>query len=477
MNAAIYARVSTAGQAEHGYSLATQIEACKRKAHEIGIENTVNYIDDGYSGAYMERPALDKLRDALAVGAHDTVIVYDTDRLARNVMSLLILTEEIEQHAQLIYVNSEYSNNPESKLFYQIKGSIAEYERIKIQDRTLRGKRGKLQKGLPIQDAHIFGYSFVDGQYVINDTQAETVRLIFDLYANTTHSIPTITKLLNERGYVSQKGKQWLQDGVHRILRREHYTGSYYSNKTITKKTGQGTILRKQRDKSEWIKMSIPAIIDKKTFDAVQDKLTRNRVLKVRQTKDDYLLQGILFCGNCGKKIVLHHANGGHGHYYDWYRCVSARRSASCGARLMQPGITDQLVWEAIKQICANEETLKQYINQDVKDDTPQITKKLQKIAEKRDTILAWYDNGLITEQKATEKLKTLKNEEQNLKNSLKNAKKPVDYGKIVEQIKKGDVSAEERRNVLLKVVDKITIQRTDTGRKAHELKLHIFFK
>ena len=123
MNAAIYARVSTAGQAEHGYSLATQIEACKRKANEIGIENTVNYIDDGYSGAYMERPALDKLRDALAVGAHDTVIVYDTDRLARNVMSLLILTEEIEQHAQLIYVNSEYSNNPESKLFYQIKGN------------------------------------------------------------------------------------------------------------------------------------------------------------------------------------------------------------------------------------------------------------------------------------------------------------------------------------------------------------------
>jgi bifunctional N-acetylglucosamine-1-phosphate-uridyltransferase/glucosamine-1-phosphate-acetyltransferase GlmU-like protein len=143
----------------------------------------------------------------------------------------------------------------------------------------------------------------------------------------------------------------------------------------------------------------------------------------------------------------------------------------------MQPEITDQLVWEAVKQICANEETLKQYINQDVKDDTPEITKKLQKIAKKRDTILAWYDNGLITEQKATEKLKTLKNEEQNLKNSLKNAKKPVDYGKIVEQIKKGDVSAEERRNVLLKVVDKITIQRTDTGRKAHELKFHIFFK
>lgn len=476
MNAAIYARVSTAGQAEHGYSLATQIEACKRKAHEIGIENTVNYIDDGYSGAYMERPALDKLRDALAVGAHDTVIVYDTDRLARNVMSLLILTEEIEQHAQLIYVNSEYSNNPESKLFYQIKGSIAEYERIKIQDRTLRGKRGKLQKGLPIQDAHIFGYTFVDGQYVINDTQAEVVRLIFDLYANTTHSIPTITKLLNERGYVSQKGKQWLQDGVHRILRREHYTGSYYSNKTITKKTGQGTILRKQRDKSEWIKMSIPAIIDKKTFDAVQDKLTRNRVLKVRQTKDDYLLQGILFCGHCGKKIVLHHWKCGK-YEYDMYKCVTAVRNHSCGSRYMRAETTDNIVWSAIKEICYDENTLKDYIKQDTDDNTPEIAKKLQKISEKRDTILSWFDNGLISEKKATEKLSTLKKQEENLKSQLTSQKNVINAAEIVKQIKKSTDQPCDRRNVLLKIVKRIEIERIGTERKTHQLRFHIFFR
>ena len=475
MNAAIYARVSTTQQAEHGYSLQTQIDACRKKLKEIGVTSSKVYSDDGFSGAYLERPALDRLRDDLSL--YDIVIVYDTDRLARNVMLLLLITEEIEKHCQLIFVNTEYNNSPESKLFFQIKGSFAEYERIKIANRTARGKRGKLQKGMPVQDAHIYGYSFVDGRYVINDTQAEIVRLIFDLYARSTASIPTITKYLNAHGITTLRGKKWTQDGVHRILRREHYTGEYYANTQIVKKTGPNTRIIKPRDKSEWIKMQIPAIVDRETFDDVQEKLTRNRTQKIRQTKNDYLLQGLLYCANCGKKIVLHHANTGHGHYYDWYKCVSARRNASCGARFMRADITDQIVWESVKRICYDETTLKRYINQDIKDETPEITKKLDKITEKRDAILSWYDNGLISDDKATEKLKSLKMQEQNLKNRLKNTKTPICLDKIIEQTKKDGVSAEERRNILLQIVDRITIQRTGTQNKVHDLKFHIFFK
>lgn len=476
MNAAIYARVSTAQQAEHGYSLQTQIELCTKKANEIGITNTINYIDDGYSGAFLERPALDKLRDALSAGLHDVVIVYDTDRLARNVMLLLILTEEIEKHASLLFVNTEYSQTPESRLFFQIKGSFAEYERIRIQDRMSRGKRGKLQKGLPVQNAHIFGYDFVDGNYVINDTQAEIVRLIFDLYASTTHTIPSIERLLNERGYVTSRGKPWRQDAVHTILRREHYSGTYYANRTITKKTGPGTQITKPRDKKEWVKMSIPAIIDRKTFDAVQEKLDRNRVQKIRKTKNDYLLQGILYCGHCGKKMILHHYKDGP-YEYDLYKCVSARRNQSCGSRYMQAPITDDIVWQAIKEICYNETTLKEYIKQDTADNTPEIKKKLAKISEKRDTILSWFDSGLISEKKGTEKLSALKKQEEILKSQLKSQKNVIDTAEIVEQIQKNTDQPGERRNLLLKCVKRINIERLGGKKGVHNLKFHIFFK
>ena len=92
MNCAIYVRVSTQQQAEKGYSLQTQIDACKKKAEELGASSVKVYKDDGYSGAYLERPALDDLRDAVSQKLHDAIIIYDIDRLARDTMHLLLLT-------------------------------------------------------------------------------------------------------------------------------------------------------------------------------------------------------------------------------------------------------------------------------------------------------------------------------------------------------------------------------------------------
>ena len=83
MNVAIYARVSTAAQAEKGYSLETQVEACKQKALSLGAASIKEYVDDGYSGAYLERPALDSMRDAVSAKLHDCIIIYDIDRLSR----------------------------------------------------------------------------------------------------------------------------------------------------------------------------------------------------------------------------------------------------------------------------------------------------------------------------------------------------------------------------------------------------------
>ena len=120
MNTAIYVRVSTQQQAEHGYSLETQIDACRKKAMELGAVSIKIYTDDGYSGAYLERPALDDLRDAVAQKLHDVIIIYDIDRLSRDTMHLLLLTEELEKNARLVYVNSEYNKTPEGQLFFEI---------------------------------------------------------------------------------------------------------------------------------------------------------------------------------------------------------------------------------------------------------------------------------------------------------------------------------------------------------------------
>ena len=130
MNCGIYVRVSTQQQAEHGYSIETQIDACRKKAKELGATSVKVYDDSGFSGAYLERPALDSLRDAVAQKLHDYIIIYDLDRLSRDTMQLLLLTEELEKNAQIVFINSEYSRTPEGQLFFEIRGSFAKFERL-----------------------------------------------------------------------------------------------------------------------------------------------------------------------------------------------------------------------------------------------------------------------------------------------------------------------------------------------------------
>ena len=115
MIAAIYARVSTDLQAEKGYSLETQVEACTKKAKELGADTIKEFVDDGYSGAYLERPQLDALRDGIADKLFDLVVIYEPDRLSREVTHLLLLTREIERSgASLEFVLTEYKNTPEA---------------------------------------------------------------------------------------------------------------------------------------------------------------------------------------------------------------------------------------------------------------------------------------------------------------------------------------------------------------------------
>ena len=186
MNAAIYARVSTDWQAEHGFSLQTQVEGCVALAKKLGATTIKKYVDDGYSGAYLERPALDSLRVALREKMYDIIVCYVPDRLARRLSHQLLVTEEIERSgASLHFVSMEFKDTPEGRLFYQMHGAFAEYEREKIRERTMRGKRGKLRSGKPINDSGVYGYDFDKNEsaYIVNPAEAEIIRHIFNLYA------------------------------------------------------------------------------------------------------------------------------------------------------------------------------------------------------------------------------------------------------------------------------------------------------
>src|SRR5215471_19996484 len=142
--AAIYARVSTTDQADKGYSLPTQLEACQAMARHEGyaVPDTHIFVDD-YTGTSLTRPRLTPRRDLVRQRLVQAVFVHDLDRLSRKLAHQLLLSDEFEQArvALRIVTMPEDAKTPETQLLSNVRGIMAEYERAKLLERTARGRR------------------------------------------------------------------------------------------------------------------------------------------------------------------------------------------------------------------------------------------------------------------------------------------------------------------------------------------------
>ena len=215
--AVIYARVSTDEQTK-GYSLQTQIESCKQYAVERGYV-LLHIFSEDYSGASLDRPELNNVRDFLANDDVDVVIVYDVDRLARKSIYQALIEEEFMRDGAVIeYVIGQYDDSDEGRLQKQIRGSIAEYEKAKILERSKRGKRGKAMSGFVLVGSRPpYGYSVVSEPHKawleINEEEAEIVRAIFSWYlygdeSGKPLSMNAIAKKLTNMGVPTRGDKQ-----------------------------------------------------------------------------------------------------------------------------------------------------------------------------------------------------------------------------------------------------------------------------
>ena len=150
VRAAIYARVSSDQQAER-HTIDSQVEALLARAaadgHEVAAE--LRFLDDGHSGASLVRPALERLRDLVAMAAIDVVYVHAPDRLARSYAHQAVLVEEFARAgAEVVFLDRPIGQTPEDTLLPQLQGMFAEYERARIVERSRRGKRHLAQAGV-----------------------------------------------------------------------------------------------------------------------------------------------------------------------------------------------------------------------------------------------------------------------------------------------------------------------------------------
>src|SRR5579872_5025823 len=159
---AIYARVSTEEQRE-GQTIDSQVAELERCAREKGWPVTEIYKDEGWSGGVMERPDLDRLRDAAQKGVFDAVLINDVDRLARDVAHLGVIKRDLEKHGiKVIFRKLPSDASPTNNLMVNILGSFAEFERELIADRVRRGRRHKVEvKKQFLGSISPYGYRYV----------------------------------------------------------------------------------------------------------------------------------------------------------------------------------------------------------------------------------------------------------------------------------------------------------------------------
>jgi site-specific DNA recombinase len=382
MRVAIYVRVSTQRQAQT-QTIDQQIDRLRTHLEAQGwpLPEAHIFRDDGYSGASLKRPGLDRLRDRAAMASFDKIFITDPDRLARNYVHQVLLLEELQKHGcRVEFLDRPMSQDPHDQLLLQIRGAVAEYERTLIAERMRRGRQRRFQAGklLPWTRAP-YGYRMAadrprDPSGVYQDpAEAAVVAEIFAWYLEGRHTLHGLVDHLHDLGVPSPSGKpHWSGPSVRGILRNPVYTGRVYANRTryrdaqvrrsathpIGRPHGTATPLPER----EWVEVGpVPAVVTREQFDLVQAKLATNRSYSARNNKvGTCLLRSLVSCGGCGLACLARRLPPRNSYYVctGKTRAARHRNGATCESRYIPSQALDELVWQDLCDLLRHPEAV-----------------------------------------------------------------------------------------------------------------------
>jgi site-specific DNA recombinase len=393
LRVALYARVSSQQQAEAS-TIGSQVEALRARIRADGLRVPAGacFLDEGYSGSTLLRPALERLRDQVAAGALDRLYVHSPDRLARNyALQVLLLDEWQRAGLEVVFLNRPIGQSPEEDLLLQVQGMMAEYERAKILERSRRGKRHAARAGsVNVLCGAPYGYRYVGkhegggrARYEIHEEHARVVRQIFAWVGLERCSIGEVCRRLQAQQTPSPKGKpSWDRTTVWGILKNPAYKGQAQFGKTQVGprrprlRPARGNKAQPRRAvgvydtaEADRIAIEVPALVGEEVFAAVAEQLQENRRrCRTRRRGARYLLQGLLVCGTCGYayygKPLSRSARKGKTRDYAYYRCVGTDAYRFGGHRVCSNGqcrtdLLDRAVWEDACALLADPERVR----------------------------------------------------------------------------------------------------------------------
>lgn len=304
---AIYARVSTEGQAER-QTIESQLTACREHAERQGYEVVGEFKDDGVSGAipFEERPEGGRLLDAARSGRFGLVLLTTVDRLGRDTAEGIIALRKLEKAgARPEFLSQSFDDTPEGRFTFQVFLAVAELERGLIARRTNAGRQRKVKQGAYMCNQIPYGYRRDGANLKPHAWEAETIRWVF-AWCIAGDGLQGICNRL--RGLHIQPpsngpkpARDWHASSIHRLLTNRRYAGeAHYGD----------------------LSMGCPAIVDRATFDAAQAALKARKAFSGPRPKHAYLLKGRVFCRICGHLFYVDTSSKGKA----MYRCGGIKK-------------------------------------------------------------------------------------------------------------------------------------------------------
>jgi site-specific DNA recombinase len=402
--AILYARVSTDEQARSGYSLAQQIEALRAHADSECYCVLEEVQDRGQSGANLERPGMDQVRDLVASGGVSVVLAQDRDRFSREPAYTYLLRREFEEHGcELKALNDRGDDSPEGELTDGILDQLAKYERAKISERSRRGRLRKAREGKLNKNGRAnygFRHNETGDGYEVYEPEMQVVHRIFRSVANGM-SLYGIKRALEIEavpppGNANKGGKYWYASYLRTLVQDDVYTpypyevieplvtsevaarldsskryGIYWFNRTRTNRKRVSTNGAEGREykwrysvrknpREQWIAIPIPeAGVPRELVEAAREMIEDNRPPSSTGRRFWQLPSGTVRCSGCGTRMTQYASAAG-GRIYAYYRCARLARLGkdSCPSlegyrsrKNHRAENVERLVWEFVSDL------------------------------------------------------------------------------------------------------------------------------
>lgn len=426
-----YSRFSSDNQRSE--SIDAQLRFSYSYANKQGITIIKDYVDEAVSGKTDDRPAFQQMLKDAKDGLFDVVICHKVDRFARNRIESAINKYNLRKNnVKVVFSGQGIDDTPEGQLMEGILESMAEYYSLNLAKETMKGLRENALKCRFNGGSPPYGFDVEETTkaYIINEKEAQAIRLIFKLYADGL-TYPKIIYRLSELGHKTRSGKDFTYATLHDVLCNDKYVGIYTFNKRTSRSIDGKRNNRAKKPDDEIIRIpgGVPQIVNTDLFLEVQSMMDVKK-RAARKAKEAYLLSGLAYCGNCGKPYCGSRKHNGSGIIYANYRC-----NGRCGNKEISKDKLEEFVFDKLienifskKALTALSKKLNQYLKSKRTNDNKQLEvmkQRIDNLYEEQNNIInaiaKGYDQPVFKQKLSSidDELKNLKYEYEVLKIKL----------------------------------------------------------